>query len=135
MNFVRHLNHEDATTLSRLAEHLFRLGDKEIAMGEVLADIVATAVLTPVDVRKKKNVGLNTEVKYARHDDETETAITIVLPQDANPATGRISILAPLALALIGRQVDELVKVDLPMGKTMMLKIRDVRHPAMEDHE
>jgi regulator of nucleoside diphosphate kinase len=134
MNFARHLNQDDATALSRLAEYLFRLGDTEIAMGEALADIVATAVLVPADVRKKNHVGLNAEVKYIRDGDETETAVTIVMPQDAQPASGRISILAPLALALIGRRVNELVKVDLPMGKTMTLKICDVRQPAMEGH-
>ena len=134
MNFARHLNQDDAAALSRLAEHLFRLGDTEIAMGEALADIVATAVLTPADVRKKNHVGLYAEVKYVRDGDEMETAVTIVLPQDAQPASGRISILAPLALALIGRRVNELVKVDLPMGKSMTLKIRDVRHPALEGH-
>ena len=134
MNFARHLNQDDAAALSRLTEHLFRLGDNEIAIGETLADIVATAVLVPTDVRKKNYVGLNSEVKYVRHDDETETVITLVLPQDAQPASGRISILAPLGLALIGRRVNELVKVDLPLGKVMMLKIRDVRHPALEGY-
>ncbi|HTH45429.1 MAG TPA: GreA/GreB family elongation factor [Oxalicibacterium sp.] len=134
MNFARHLNQEDAVALSRLAEHLYRLGDTEIALADMLADIVATAVLAPAATRGKKHVGLNAEVKYIRHEDQTETAVTIVLPPDAQPASGRISVLAPLALALIGRRVDELVKVDLPMGKTMSLKICDVRHPALEDH-
>lgn len=62
MNFVRYLHRDDAATLSQLAEHLFRLGDQDIVIGETLADIVATANLLPAGEGRKQHVALYSEV-------------------------------------------------------------------------
>ncbi|MFQ5492609.1 MAG: GreA/GreB family elongation factor [Candidatus Dojkabacteria bacterium] len=42
--------------------------------------------------------------------------VAIVLPDEADPSNGRISIQSPLALALAGRKKGETVSVETPIG-------------------
>tara|TARA_R110001599_G_scaffold64023_5_gene179793 strand:- start:102441 stop:102842 length:402 start_codon:yes stop_codon:yes gene_type:complete len=127
MTAIRYLNQKDAIVLQRLAEHQSNLGAAELA--EKLDDILSSAVLVQGDVRKKNCVGLNSKVTFSKTaDGEVSTnAMTIVSPEDASAAESRISILAPLAMALIGRKVNGLVKVQLPYGEAT-LKILEVEH-------
>ncbi len=52
-----------------------------------------------------------------RHDDGKEVRYQIVGSDEAEPAKGRISIMAPLARTLIGKRVGETVVAQLPGGK------------------
>jgi regulator of nucleoside diphosphate kinase len=128
MTTIRYLNQKDAIVLQRLAEHQSNLGQAEAAVADVLEDILATAVLVKGEVRKKNCVGLNSKVTYSKCGQSESSQMTIVEPQDAHAASSRISILAPLALALIGRKINEIVKVQLPFGEIATLKILDVVH-------
>jgi len=49
--------------------------------------------------------------------------LELVLPDEANPSVGMISIDSPMALALIGKKQGEVVFVETPNGKiSYMLK-------------
>ena len=58
MKNERYLTQNDAATLSRIAEHLLRMGEVEINAGEQLIDIIATSIILPVDVQRKGYVTL-----------------------------------------------------------------------------
>jgi regulator of nucleoside diphosphate kinase len=59
---------------------------------------------------------------------DSRREITLVYPHEANPATGRVSVLAPLGTALLGyRQGDE-VEWLMP-GGIRRLRIETVRSP------
>jgi transcription elongation factor GreA len=45
------------------------------------------------------------------------SCFTLVEPQDASPHDGRISVLAPVAQALIGRRAGERLSVHTPRGE------------------
>ena len=61
---------------------------------------------------------------------DTETALatvyTVVLPAQANPAKGRISVFAPLGTALLGYRVNDVIEWWMP-GGLRRLKIEAVR--------
>lgn len=129
MTAIRYLNQKDALVLRRLAEHQSNLDTAAAAVADKLDDILSSAVLVQGDVRKKNCVGLNSKVTFSKTaDGEVSTSsMIIVSPEDASAAESRISILAPLAMALIGRKVNALVKVQLPYGEAT-LKILEVEH-------
>ena len=49
----------------------------------------------------------------------------IVFPRDAHVAENRVSVLAPIGTALLGRRVGEIVELDTSIGKTR-LKVQGV---------
>ncbi|MFP8488259.1 transcription elongation factor GreA [Gracilimonas sp. Q87] len=66
-------------------------------------DLSRVRVLTTVTILNKK---MDKEMKY-----------TIVSPNEADFAAGKISIESPIGKALLGREQGEVVKVDVPAGK------------------
>lgn len=83
------------------------------------------AVLSDTEVPKDL-ITMNSNVRYLNVQDKKESTITLVYPQDANSADGKISILAPLGSALIGLKVGQEINWMFPDGKTRTLRILEV---------
>lgn len=78
---------------------------------QVLSDELKGAEIVPPDQVPEDVVTLNSSVVVRDLDTgETET-FTIVTPEESAPMEGRMSILAPLATALIGYRVGDTVTV------------------------
>ena len=61
--------------------------------------------------------------------------VTLVLPQAVNIAQGRISVMSPVGLALLGRRRGTLVNAATPNGKALTIRIVDAMrddHPIAE---
>lgn len=54
----------------------------------------------------------------------------LVYPHEANAAEGRISVLAPVGLALVGLRVGSKIRWPLPDGRTTHLELLEVQHPS-----
>jgi len=83
------------------------------------------AVLSDTEVPKDL-ITMNSNVRYLNVQDNKESTITLVYPQDANSSEGKISILAPLGSALIGLKVGQEINWMFPDGKTRTLRILEV---------
>ncbi|MEE8424385.1 MAG: transcription elongation factor GreA [Elusimicrobiota bacterium] len=71
------------------------------------------------DIKIKKNevqIGVKVTLKEKETDDEFQW--TLVGAAESDPASGRISVDAPLAQGILGHKVGEEVKVDLPAGSS-----------------
>jgi len=82
---------------------------------EMEGKIAKALVIDPCEIDTKKVVfGVTVQLK----DEESREEITyrIVGSDEADVRLGKISINSPLARALIGREVDELVEVKIPAG-------------------
>jgi regulator of nucleoside diphosphate kinase len=135
LNFERYLTQRDAALLSKLAENLLRELDVKYNRGEQLVDILSSSILLPETVNKEDCVTLYSEVLYRRLDTNEQHSVTIVCPYEASPALARISALAPLALALIGRQVDSVVNVELhdeQFYTVEILGVKSIRYSVPE---
>lgn len=66
-------------------------------------------------------VGLLTRVDLTNLNNEMQMSYTIVSPHEADFAQKKISIQSPIAQALLGKKVGEVVEVTVPAGK---LKLR-----------
>jgi transcription elongation factor GreA len=60
-----------------------------------------------------------------------EITYTIVGEDESDVAAGRISVTSPVGRALMGKPVDEVVRVQVPRG-TREFEIREIRFEAME---
>ncbi|MBS0309021.1 MAG: GreA/GreB family elongation factor [Proteobacteria bacterium] len=126
MKFERYLNQHDAAILGRLAERLLRVRDLKFNPGEQLTDIISNAILLSANTRKNDCVMLGARVDYCTLGSEEEHAVTIVAPEEADQASGMVSVLAPIGMALIGRKVGSVVEIQLPFGQTEFVRIMDV---------
>jgi transcription elongation factor GreA len=73
-------------------------------------------VIDPAKLAGDK-VQFGARVKLSNTDSGEETVYQIVGPEEADLKLGRISVASPLARSLIGREVGDEVKVDLPAGR------------------
>ena len=83
------------------------------------AEIVAPEKIRP-DV-----VTMRSEVKLRDLDKDEASVFSIVFPTEANSEKGKISILAPLATALLGRRLGEEVEFQAP-GRLRRLRVEDI---------
>ncbi len=116
MHNVRYLAQEDAAILSRLAEKLLRLREVRYNPAEELLALLATAILVPQNDTRRDFVCLNSSVTYRVVGEEGLRQLGIVCPSDVNAAVACVSVLAPLPLALLGRQVGSVVEL-APAGE------------------
>lgn len=76
------------------------------------------------DVRSE--VGIGCTVTFVELPEEDEEEYTIVGSAEADPLEGRISNDSPIAKALLGRKVNDLVKINTP-GGDMDVKIISIK--------
>ena len=74
----------------------------------------------------KNEVALGKAVVFQEIGDDEEEEYEIVGTAEADPFSGKISNESPIAQALIGRKVGDVVKIPLPMGE-IEVKIVDVK--------
>jgi transcription elongation factor GreB len=73
-------------------------------------------VVDPAAQTRRDQVFFGATVTYARADD-SETRVTIVGVDEADPDRGRISWVAPVARALLGKRVGDLARLRTPAGQ------------------
>lgn len=100
-------NHGEASAMDRLEQELAR------------AEIVPMAAI-PSDV-----VTMNTRLLFEDVDSGACREIQLVYPEDAQWETGRISVLAPVGVALIGSSVGDTIEFVMP-GGMRRLRVRSI---------
>ena len=71
-------------------------------------------------------VSLYTEAKIVSTDNGKEFVFKIVMPKDANIQSQKVSIFAPISIALLGYQTNDLINWEMPDG-IKEFKILEVR--------
>ncbi len=98
--------------------------DREAA--ERLEAELDRAIVVPQREVPPEIVTMNSRVAF----DDTETGrrreITLCYPREADPAGGRISILAPVAAALLGLSIGDSIEWPMPDGRKATLRIASV---------
>jgi regulator of nucleoside diphosphate kinase len=116
--------------LNRLTELLevgltFRGGNSESRHLESLKEELDRAhIVLPKDI-PPDIVTMNSRVRLSDMSKGEEQVYTLVFPRDADTATGKISVLAPIGTAILGYRVGDIIEWQVPAGKRM-LKIEDV---------
>lgn len=70
-------------------------------------------------------VTMNSQVRIVDLDTEAESVLTLVFPQQADIAAGKISILSPVGTALLGYHAGDAIEWPVPAG-TKRIRIEEV---------
>ncbi len=99
------LQHTESNNAAILEEELSRA--TVVAQKEVPKDIVT----------------MNSKVQFIDQESQKLSEVTLVYPQDADVTKGRVSILAPVGIALIGLRVGQTIQWPMPNGHKRSLKV------------
>jgi regulator of nucleoside diphosphate kinase len=88
-----------------------------------LADEIGRAQVLTQGEQAQDAVRMNSKVKF--RDDTTRVVreVTLVYPQDADIAVGKISVMTPIGTALIGVPVGRSMTWETPSGETRQLTV------------
>lgn len=93
-----------------------RQGMVEGRIGEIQAKIAAAEVINPAEIKSDRIV-FGATVTMTDLEDDSTTTYMIVGVDEADVKGGKISILSPIARAMIGRKAGEIVSVQSPKGE------------------
>lgn len=109
-------------------ERLRRLLDQyDTPLAEALDAELHRAVVVPQRDVPADVVTMNSEVTYEDCATGARRTIRIVFPQDADASAGRISVLAPIAAALLGLRTGQEIEWRVPKGMTR-LRVVEIRY-------
>lgn len=105
--------------LSRPTEAMDR-DDVSVLVSEVQRAVVVPASEIPPDV-----ITMNTRARLLDLDQRTTLDYTVVYPEDADFAAGRISVVAPIGAAMLGYRVGDEIEWVVPSG-TRRLRVEAI---------
>ena len=118
-----HVTERDLDRLRRLIV-THEIG-RDAAAAQQLETEIDRAVVVPSDEVPTDVVTMNSRIVF---EDETgrRREVELVYPWEAEPRRGRISILAPVGVALVGISVGQAIEWPMPNGRTALLRIVSV---------
>lgn len=96
---------------------------------EVLEEEVDRAVVVDPDHLPPDVVTLDSRVQLIDLDSGEELLFAVVLPSRANADEGRISVLAPLGMAVLGYRSGDVIEWDVPGGRRRLRVTRVLYQP------
>jgi regulator of nucleoside diphosphate kinase len=116
----------DAEVLALMLGERRRAPALEAAAADALADLLLEARQVPHERLPADRIAMNSKVTYQEEPDGERRSVILVHPIESDPSDGRISVLSPVGLALLGRTPGSLVDVALPGGKAFTIRILEV---------
>lgn len=110
------------------AEDYVRL--REYALNDELADELDRAIVVKKEQVPEDVVTMHARCIYLDERLGTQREIELVFPEEADLATGRVSVLTPVGSALIGLRVGQEIDWDFPDGSIRRLTVTGVRKTA-----
>lgn len=94
-------------------------------------EIARAQVVEPQDMPSDV-IGMNSTARFIDEVTEEAHEFTLVFPQDADIAAGRVSILAPVGSALLGLSVGQTIAWPGPSGRTLQLRVLAVSRQSAQ---
>jgi regulator of nucleoside diphosphate kinase len=117
------LSASDAEVLALMLGERRRNDALEAAAAGELADLLIEARLVPHEDLPADRVAMNSKVTYEEEPGGKRRSVILVHPIESDPARGRISVLSPIGLALLGRRPGALVDATLPGDRVRTIRI------------
>ena len=119
------LSARDAEVLALMLGERRRQHALEAAAADALADLLVEARLVPHEELPADRIAMNSWVAYREEPGGVRRSVVLVHPIEADAARGRISVLSPIGLALLGRTEGSVVTVDGPGARVLTVRILD----------
>ena len=101
---------------------------REISEHENLGEELERAIVVPSECMPKDLVTMNSRFIYTDEHTGTQREVELVFPDEADPLTGRISVLAPVGCALLGLRAGQSIDWNLPNGRVHRLRVEHILH-------
>ena len=127
-----HMTVADMQRLMALVKS-YRLQGREDDSLDVLEEELERALVMDSERRLPSDVvTLDSRVLVVDLDSGEERLFTLVLPSKANVDEGRISVLAPLGMAVLGYRSGDEIEWDVPGGRKRFLVRRVIHQPEAD---
>ena len=93
-----------------------------------LLDELGRAIVVPLEQMPPEIVRINSLVTYVDESSGVSRNVELVFPEDADIASGRISVLAPVGSALLGLRIGDSIDWPFPNGMERRLKVVSTTH-------
>lgn len=103
---------------------------RQYALNDELADEFDRAIVVHTERIPANVVTMYARCTYLDEHLGTQREIELVYPDEADPATGKVSVLTPVGSALIGLRVGQAILWDFPDGSVRRLKVTAVSKAA-----
>jgi regulator of nucleoside diphosphate kinase len=120
----------DAGALALMLGERRRYHALEAAAADALADVLMEARLVPDEALPADRVAMNSRVTYEELPRGRRRSVTLAYPVDADAAEGRISVLSPIGLSLLGRAPGAVVEPPMPDGRRLRVRILGIEREA-----
>lgn len=124
--------HLDKTLVGRL-EALAASVMRHPEVGERLIDEIARAKLVAPNKMRVDVITIGSVVTYRDLDMAREHTVAVVYPENANIDEGRISVLTPVGVALLGLSPGATISWVTRDDETRQLEVLEVRPPSIHD--
>jgi regulator of nucleoside diphosphate kinase len=114
----------DTERLSKLAD---AAANTFPATADFLAREIDRAEIVPDERLSRHVVRMGSRVKFRDGVTGQEREVTLVYPETADVAAGKISVLTPIGAALIGLSVSQTIEFRTPAGGRRSLTVLEVR--------
>lgn len=125
--------HLDKTLVGRLEALAASVMRRSPEVGERLIDEIARAKLVAPNKMRDDVVTIGSVVTYRDLVMDRVHTVTVVYPENANIEEGRISVLTPVGVALLGLSPGATISWVTRDDETRQLKILEVRRPSTVD--
>ena len=127
------MNREKSNMLQKNTSpnHLVMLLDdysqlRGLARDHELSDELDRAIVVPLERMPHDVVTMHSRCIYVDESTGTAREVELVYPDEADPAKGRISVLAPIGSALLGLATGHSIDWELPGGKIHRITVKRV---------
>jgi len=103
---------------------------RQYALNDELAEELDRAIVVQREQVPADVVTMHARCIYLDERLGTQREIELVYPSEADPATGKISVLTPVGSALLGLRVGQEIAWDFPDGSVRRLKVAAVSQAA-----
>lgn len=111
---------QDYERLSLLVQH------NETKAAQLLDEELARATIVSQKEIPKDVVTMNSRVRFVDEKTGKESEVTLVYPKDADVEQGKVSVLVPVGMALIGLRIGQSINWPMPSGEARQLKVVSV---------
>lgn len=91
--------------------------------------VVVSSAAVPPDVAT-----MNSRISYTDDGDGLTRTVSLAYPAEADAAAGKVSILDPVGLALLGLSVGQSIEWDFPDGSRRWLTLKEVQYQPERLH-
>ena len=123
----------DAAALGLMLGERRRNHALEAAAADALGDLLMEARLVPDEALPADRVAMNSRVTYEELPGGARRNVSLAFPVDADAGEGRISVLSPVGLALLGRAPGALVVPAMPDGRALKIRILALERDALKE--